>query len=71
MHGTFWPPVQQTYIEGQGGTLDRSIFDRLVQGDQEAIQMDLAVPMIPIGMGVYYLAWKYAVGPLNAEVGIA
>lgn len=39
--------------------------------DTFTIQMDLAVPMIPIGMGVYYLAWKYAVGPLNAEVGIA
>jgi hypothetical protein len=39
--------------------------------DAFTIQMDLAVPMIPIGMGVYYLAWKYAVGPLNAEMGIA
>jgi TRAP-type mannitol/chloroaromatic compound transport system permease small subunit len=39
--------------------------------DSFTIQMDLAVPMIPIGMGVYYLAWKYAVGPLNAEMGIA
>ena len=35
------------------------------------IQMDLALPMIPIGMLVYYLAWKYGVGPLNAEMGIA
>jgi len=39
--------------------------------DDFTIQMDLAVPMIPIGMGVYYLAWKYAVGPLNEEMGIA
>ena len=39
--------------------------------DSFAIQMDLAIPMVPIGMGVYYLAWKYAVGPLNAEMGIA
>lgn len=39
--------------------------------DSFPIQMDLAVPMIPIGMMVYYLAWKYAVGPLNAEMGIA
>jgi hypothetical protein len=39
--------------------------------DSFPIQMDLALPMIPIGMMVYYLAWKYAVGPLNAEMGIA
>jgi hypothetical protein len=39
--------------------------------DSFAIQMDLALPMIPIGMLVYYLAWKYGVGPLNAEMGIA
>lgn len=39
--------------------------------DAFSIQMDLAVPMVPIGMGVYYLVWKYAVGPLNAEMGIA
>jgi hypothetical protein len=39
--------------------------------DSFTIQTDLAVPMIPIGMGVYYLAWKYAVGPLNEEMGIA
>jgi hypothetical protein len=38
--------------------------------DAFPIQMDLALPMIPIGMLVYYLAWKYAVGPLNAEMGI-
>mgnify|MGYP001550542671 CR=1 FL=1 len=39
--------------------------------DSFPIQIDLALPMIPIGMMVYYLAWKYAVGPLNAEMGIA
>jgi hypothetical protein len=27
--------------------------------------------MVPIGMAVYYLAWKYLVGFLNAEIGIA
>jgi len=27
--------------------------------------------MIPIGMGVYYLVWKYLVGRLNEEMGIA
>jgi hypothetical protein len=26
--------------------------------------------MIPIGMGVYYLAWKYFVRFLNEELGI-
>jgi hypothetical protein len=26
---------------------------------------------VPIGMAVYYLAWKYLVGFLNDEVGIA
>jgi len=39
--------------------------------DSFTIQMDLALPMLPIGMLVYYLAWKYAVAPLNAEMGIA
>jgi hypothetical protein len=39
--------------------------------DAFTIQMDLAVPMVPIGMLVYYLAWKYGVGALNAEMGIA
>ena len=29
------------------------------------------LPMFPIGMGVYYLAWKDLVGFLNAEMGIA
>jgi hypothetical protein len=33
-------------------------------------QMQFAVPMIPIGMGVYYLAWKYLVLFLNEELGI-
>jgi hypothetical protein len=27
--------------------------------------------MVPIGMAVYYLAWKHLVGRLNAELGIA
>jgi hypothetical protein len=30
-----------------------------------------AVPVVPIGMAVYYLAWKYLVGFLNKEMGIA
>jgi len=39
--------------------------------DQFTIQLKFALPMIPIGMAVYYLAWKYLVGRLNAEMGIA
>ena len=39
--------------------------------DLFTIQMKFALPMIPIGMGVYYLAWKFLVGFLNEEVGIA
>jgi len=27
--------------------------------------------MAPVGVTVYYLAWKYLVGFLNQEVGIA
>ncbi len=48
-----------------GGVLLTRLFDTFT------IQMAFAVPMIPIGMGVYYLAWKYRVGPLNAGMGIA
>ena len=35
------------------------------------IQLRFALPAIPIGMAVYYLAWKFFVGFLNVEVGIA
>ncbi|MBI3048500.1 MAG: hypothetical protein HYY76_09350 [Acidobacteria bacterium] len=35
------------------------------------IQWQFALPMAPIGMAAYYLAWKYLVAFLNAEVGIA
>jgi hypothetical protein len=38
--------------------------------DSFSIQMRFALPMIPIGMGAYYLAWKYLVRPLNDEVGL-
>ncbi len=38
--------------------------------DSFAIQTQFALPMIPIGMGVYYLAWKYFVRLLNEELGI-
>ena len=39
--------------------------------DVFTIQWWLAIPIIPIGMAVYYLAWKYVVGFLNEEMGIA
>jgi hypothetical protein len=39
--------------------------------DAFTIQWQYALPMFPIGMAIYYLAWKYLVGFLNAEVGIA
>jgi hypothetical protein len=35
------------------------------------IQLWYALPAIPVGMAVYYLVWKFLVGSLNAEVGIA
>jgi hypothetical protein len=39
--------------------------------DAFTIQWRFALPMVPIGMAVYYLAWKHLVGFLNDEVGIA
>lgn len=39
--------------------------------DVFTIQLQFAVPMVPIGMTVYYLAWKYLVGFLNEEMGVA
>jgi hypothetical protein len=39
--------------------------------DVFTIQPQFALPMFPVGMTVYYLAWKYLVGFLNEEVGIA
>ena len=35
------------------------------------IQWQFALPMVPVGMAIYYLAWKHLVGFLNREVGIA
>ena len=35
------------------------------------VQWEFALPMAPVGATVYYLAWKYLVGFLNQEVGIA
>jgi hypothetical protein len=39
--------------------------------DAFTIQWQFALPMVPIGMAVYYLTWKHLVGFLNDEVGIA
>jgi len=47
-----------------GGILLARLFDTF------AIQWQFALPMFPIGMIVYYLAWKYFVGFLNEEMGI-
>ena len=35
------------------------------------IQWGFALPAIPVGMALYYLVWKFAVGFLNQEMGIA
>lgn len=39
--------------------------------DVFTIQFRYALPIIPIGMAVYYLAWKFLVEFLNEEMGIA
>ena len=39
--------------------------------DTFTIQWRFALPMLPIGGALYYLAWKYCVGFLNEELGIA
>ena len=39
--------------------------------DVFSLNWELVLPMVPVGMTVYYLAWKYLVGFLNQEVGIA
>ena len=38
--------------------------------DVFTIQWQFALPMAPIGMAIYYLAWKHLVGFLNREVGL-
>jgi hypothetical protein len=38
--------------------------------DVFTIQLQYALPIIPIGMGIYYLAWRFLVGFLNEEMGI-
>jgi len=39
--------------------------------DVFSLNWELVLPMVPVGMTLYYLAWKYIVGFLNQEVGIA
>jgi hypothetical protein len=39
--------------------------------DVFTIQLRFALPMVPIGMAVYFLVWKYLVGFLNEEIGVA
>jgi hypothetical protein len=39
--------------------------------DVFTIQWQFAIPMVPIGMTIYYLAWKYLVGFFNEELAIA
>lgn len=39
--------------------------------DTFTIQWRFALPMFPVGMVVYYLAWKYLVAYLNEELAIA
>lgn len=48
-----------------GGIALARLFDTFV------IQWQFALPMFPVGMALYYLAWKYVVGFLNEEMGIA
>ena len=38
--------------------------------DVFTIQWRFALPMLPVGLAVYYLAWKYIVGFLNREMQI-
>jgi len=48
-----------------GGVVLARLFDVF------GIQTQYALPIIPIGVGLYYLAWKFLVGFLNKEIGIA
>ena len=60
VHGALLPLV----LMPAGVLLARSL-------DVFSIQWQFALPMIPVGMAIYYLAWKYLVSFLNAEVGVA
>ena len=60
VHGAVLPLV----LMPLGVALARSL-------DVFELNWELVLPMVPVGMTVYYLAWKYLVGFLNQEVGIA
>lgn len=60
MHGAILPLL----LMPVGFALARSL-------DVFGIQWQYALPMVPVGMVLYYLAWKFLVGFLNREVGIA
>ena len=47
-----------------GGAAVARLFDTFT------VQLQFALPMVPIGMAVYYLGWKFLVGRLNDEMGI-
>ncbi len=47
------------------------LFARVLEFPLPHIFFVLAPIAIPVGLAVYYLAWKYLVGFLNAELGIA
>ena len=59
VHGAILPLVLMP-----GGVLLARLFDDFT------IQMQFALPMVPIALTVYYLVWKYAVRRLNDELGI-
>jgi hypothetical protein len=48
-----------------GGVLLARLFDVFT------LQWQFVLPMAPIGMAIYYLAWKFGVGFLNRELGIS
>jgi hypothetical protein len=60
LHGALLPLV----LMPAGYALARSL-------DVFDIQWQYALPMVPVGMAVYYLLWKHLVGFLNREVGVA
>src|SRR5690349_5628015 len=60
VHGALLPLILMPLGVALASTLD--VFQ---------LNWEFVLPMAPVGMIVYYLAWKYLVGFLNQEVGIA
>jgi hypothetical protein len=60
VHGAVLPLLLMPLGFGLARSLD--VFD---------IQWQFALPMVPVGMAIYYLAWKHLVAFLNREIGIA